>query len=395
MIKSTPSIVTNSVQKEVIKKTKDDKKNLKIPIKNIRNSNLFNELMEKKSNSKNLCEIDYIAYIKKIFFSPQSPNSKSNGTFIFGLAQPQNKVINYITNSDYNLSISKIAYINQRIGLERNDLNFYGNSIEIKEDLNNKLLAFISSAYKKEKILPIEPESNDLETINYFNDPKNQEYIESVNKLPRQDLIFKWSEFLSKNQEKVDIFQYVNNKKATVIEKNKIIEKLILKNTTEFVNQHQLEKFITDNNIFSCKNMKEARELLMTISNNEFDIHSIEIFNLFSMIQNHFFRNTSKLGLDFFNDNNVNIVMAWNTNGNQTISLDEVNNKPYKKGIRRTFSKFITVEPITYSEIRYINKNTSKFSDNLYRIKFDDDKVSFSSGLKNKWHQYNKEKLIS
>ncbi len=395
MIKSAPSITANSVPTKIIKNIKDDKKSLKISRENIEKSCLLNHLLKLKSNNENLSEIDYITNIKKIFFSPQSPNRKSNGISVFGINQSQNKVINHIIDSDYNLSISKIAYINQRIGLERNDLNIYGDRIEIKEDLNNKFFAFINSAYKKEKILPIKPDSNDLETINYFNDPKNQEYIETVNKLPKQDLIFKWSEYLSNNQDKVDIFQYLNNKKVSLVEKNKIIEKLILKNTTEFVNQHQLAKFITDNSIFSCKNMNEARELLMTMSNDEFDIHLIEIFNLFSLIQNHFFRNTSKLGLNFFNDNSVNIVMAWNTDGNQTISLEEVNNKPYKKGIRRTFSEFIAVEPITYSEIRHINKNTSKFADNLYRIKFDDDRLSFSSGLKGKWYEYNEEKFIS
>ncbi len=78
-----------------------------------------------------------------------------------------------------------------------------------------------------------------------------------------------------------------------------------------------------------------------------------EYLDLSELYMNHFFRNTSKLGLKFFASRGDDIVFAWHTGKGSKRDLCSVLNKPWTAGERRN-QQF---EPITYSEIRAVIKD--------------------------------------
>ncbi|WP_265503666.1 hypothetical protein, partial [Providencia heimbachae] len=212
----------------------------------------------------------------------------------------------------------------------------------------------------------------------------------------KEDVYFSyWKNILNENKYKTDIFNYIDSKEITIDEKTILLKKLIVKNTPDSVDADKLEKFIIENNILDCRSLSDMMNKLHELYTYKKDTLFSNTIGLLELIQNHFFRNTSKLGLKFFNDINASVIMAWNSDYESSLSLDKINQKEYKNGNRRSFENKGVVEPITYSEIRYLDKKSNIFNDSMARMILtqDQDKIAFSLGLKNQWGIYQQQEF--
>lgn len=206
-------------------------------------------------------------------------------------------------------------------------------------------------------------------------------------------LINDWLVFLTDNKHKIDIFSYVNSKALTQENKNNLIKKLILKNVSSKVSMPVLFAVFDEIKLFNAKSITEACECLR-----ESKLPLEHLSATFELIQQHFFRNTSKLGLSFFRMHGYAISIAWNKHGYmgkinpEMISLSAVLHKPFNQGERRLGN----AEPITYSEIRHVIRHQDEFDDLVYRINLQRKSVFLSSGINNEnWFEYKEPNLLS
>ena len=209
----------------------------------------------------------------------------------------------------------------------------------------------------------------------------------------KMDLAQKWKTYLQNNKNKVDIFRYLGSKNVSPEEKSRLLKKLIIKNIRDERDTHILHDFLIKNNLISSASLEMFKESLFQLPDSILKKSIAEIRLLPELIENHFFRNTSKLSFDFFNHQNFNLLFAWDSNEDSLISLPEVNLKPYKSMQKRKHNNRSAPEPVTYSEIRHLYKNKNKFSKNLHRISLSEDTVKFSHGLDGDWYTFDKKRL--
>ncbi|WP_156823157.1 hypothetical protein [Providencia sneebia] len=210
------------------------------------------------------------------------------------------------------------------------------------------------------------------------------------------DLLYKWHDYLKVNQTKLDVFHYVNAKNLSTDEKNKLIKNLLLKNSSGAVDIKNLDCFIKGNNLFDNKNIHQAERQLRTMYND--DCLSLEImYGIHELIQTHFFRNSSKLGVDFFNKNNITILSSWNKPSKiraEKITKMEIENKHYNNNERRVVGNQEIREPITFSEIRHMLRKYKNDTDGITRIFMDGDSIEFAAGIdKGQWIKQDKSTL--
>lgn len=221
------------------------------------------------------------------------------GIAIYGFSAPQLKSCHFIRSTKPEQSITTIAKLNRELDLTRFIFNHDDLYIEnIYYHLNQQLNFFIEALSK-----------NEPKHIPNFNDS----YLESC--------VYLWKMYINENSHKIDIFQYINSKSESIEDKSKIIYKLIIKNTPESVDAKKLHDFIIDNKIMSCKSLSDFKKKIMELDHDEKLNSKSTVIGLFELIQNHLFRNTSKVGLDFFNENIFSILMTWNDENIVPLSL--------------------------------------------------------------------------
>lgn len=271
----------------------------------------------------------------------------------------------------------------------------------IKKDLNidkgilmiatlNRILGLIK--YEHHQLRRAQGQSEKDMVINYIGTMGNNITAKNKSRI-NNELINSWVDVLSNNKHKTDVFSYINKKQLSLTDKSLLIKKLIVKNTASNINVESIFKVLDSIGIFNSSNIEEACDCLKKNA-----LPLSDIYTIFDLVQTHFFRNTSKLGLDFFKDNGYAISIAWNKDGfgqkinHKMISLEDVLNRPFKQGERR----FNNAEPITYSEIRHLVKYYHDFSDIIYRVSFQNQSVLFSSGISNEnWFEYKKRNILS
>ncbi|WP_413724242.1 hypothetical protein [Sodalis sp. RH16] len=186
------------------------------------------------------------------------------------------------------------------------------------------------------------------------------------------DLKSRWKNYLYANKEKLDpIIRIRTLLMQTAANGNKDnLEQFILKNTEADCNIEELCKHLKYLILkLGCKNSAELEQALESYKTEkgELLLSSENYKDLYHLYNFHFFRNTSKLGLEFFAEERFDIAYAWNTEENAEINLDEANYKPWKNGKRRDDIHLNRPvhEWITYSEIRSILRDkNSVFSSN-------------------------------
>ncbi|HHR5899932.1 TPA: hypothetical protein ACS7XC_000806 [Providencia alcalifaciens] len=229
--------------------------------------------------------------------------------------------------------------------------------------------------------------------INALSESKPKHHSNFGNKNP-ESYLYLWKEYLHKSRHKIDLFKYIHSKEISIEEKNNVIKKLIIKNTPSSVDSQELYDFIIENNIINCTSLTDFKKKITELKNNKNVDLDKYIIGLFELVQNHFFRNTSKLGLDFFNENAFSIVMTWNDAKNAPLSLEDIRQKTFKQGHRRLLDGQSHIEPITFSEIRHLDKHPEQFAHKIIRIITDDKHVAFSLGLEGHWGIYDKAEFL-
>lgn len=294
----------------------------------------------------------------------------SNGVAVYGFSDYQMGSCRFIRSTKPKTNIETIANFNKRIELIKYMVNYHTTNDKSLLHLFNTQLDNFTQALSEKMIRDEEVSMN------------------------KHDLLPLWEKKIHENKNKIDIFRYIANKNLSSEEKNELLYKLITKNTPESVDKNALHKFITENDILSCSCLEEAKVKINQVYEEKDKEVSIHMQGLFELIQNHFFRNTSKLGLDFFRANKYPIIMTWNADDKKTLSLNTIQQKEFKQGIRRSLNDHENIEPITFSEIRHLDRNIKKFSGYIYRMIQVGNTVNFSTGLQGNWYQFKKEEFL-
>ncbi|ETS30009.1 hypothetical protein BB987_20530 [Photorhabdus temperata] len=165
---------------------------------------------------------------------------------------------------------------------------------------------------------------------------------------------------------KLDIQSKINN---LIPKKKNFFSKLISKNEYQ-----KLDEFIYKNSNGNNLTMQRQRDILMTFASAENaddakkNLSETEQSWLKDIIATAFFRQTSKLGMDWFIEQlaspDFRFVVAG-YNGEKLTTDQIISDKPWKNGNRRKDGKDGYAEAITFSEIRH-----------AYRRKYDD-KIKF------------------
>lgn len=278
---------------------------------------------------------------------------------IYGFEDYQSNCLNYMHGIIKNQNTITIASLNHVINLIKLNSETFFTSFS---SLNQQLDCFIKALDNKAEINP--------------------------NMLPQEYnlLLEKWQYTLSNNKNKIDIFSYLASKDNTLAQQ-KTLKNLITKNTSNPKNTNFLLEFI-DKKVLPCQSLADFRKKLPKLYRNNPIECQLHLSGLFELIENHFFRNTSKLGLDFFKENDYSIVMAWNKNKEKALSLEYINKKDFKHGFRRLFNNKEHIEPITFSEIRHLDRNKNIFSDKAIRLLLTKESAAFSLGIEGKWAEY-------
>ena len=184
--------------------------------------------------------------------------------------------------------------------------------------------------------------------------------LERSTRRSKRDETKAWGEYLKSNKDKLDPIIKLN-KSLSLVEsdedKLKVVKEFCYKNTSSESDVDTLANFILD----------------MILNKNAKDVHDINHYGLpfditldFSeMFVKHFFRNTSKLGLEFFASNDIHIVFSWGDGLSGTLDLDVIQDKKWKAQQHRFSDKY---EPITFSEIRHVLRNPELFDSKVFKV---------------------------
>lgn len=350
---------------------------------------------------------EYQTYVKNHFFSKSTLSSSSNqkGCALYGFSQPRAELKQFLTSSEYDLPMSTIDYCNSTLGLCNNLGGVSGHNIEEDQKVINEFLRPLSMAsISAKKLQPFKTDSKNPDNIAYVANVDNRAEIIKDNKFFSDETVLKWAEYLNAHRNKVDLFTKVHDTKRTETEKEQYFKNVLFKNIRQIFSDgaltresvDRLTNFVKETGIFQCKNIDDYIEILMNhtselLANNS---SAINILNL--VIKNHFFRNTSKLGLDFFESENFDIIFNWSNCDKSTISTDDIHIKKFKARLSNPNDIVDTYEPITFSEIRHIEKNSEQFSKSIHRVVFSgDNDINFSKGFNGDWFTYQRNTLLS
>ncbi|HFF1653068.1 TPA: hypothetical protein ACGBIO_000736 [Providencia rettgeri] len=284
---------------------------------------------------------------------------------IYGISKHQLECADYMRAVNKEVQTIMIGSLNQSIGL--NKVNVYP-LCSVYGELDEQLNAFVNALENRSTV--------DADWV-------LKSYLPFVNQ---------WQVTLANNKHKIDIFQYLA-KKSNTQEQLKELKKLIIKNTSPKTNSDELYNFIK-NKILPCQSLSEFRAKLQDLYQTNKEDINWNSSGLFNLIENHFFRNTSKIGLNFFLQHHHSIILTWNQNDEKGFLLSDINQKNFKHGFRRLYNNKECIEPITFSEIRHLERNKSQFSNNIIRILLHNDSAMISKGFDDKWFEYKDSEMI-
>lgn len=286
---------------------------------------------------------------------------------IYGFVKVQEITAKFIDNLHKDYKYTTVAELNLRIGLG-------AQPTVVPEETDNCTYLKEINCFSKD-ITARKIDCRDMHPSTYYSEA----------------LLDKWITYLQENKSKTDVFSYINSKDINTNKKEALIEKLITKNIPSTIDTKSLNVFIKKYKLFDKGNINDAVLYLEKI-NKIGELSHNDIRGVYELTQRHFFRNSSKLGIDFFRENNIKILSSWNkseTEKPEKISVTDVIHKPYDNNVSRILNKVKICEPITYSEIRYMYKKYKNDTDSVIRFFLDKNSVEFAQGIaKGEWMKH-------
>lgn len=284
---------------------------------------------------------------------------------IYGISKYQLECADYMRAVNKEVQTIMIGSLNQRIGLTK--MNVYP-LCSVYGELDEQLSTFVNALENRSLV--------DADCL-------HKSYLPLLNQ---------WQETLANSQHKIDIFQYLA-KKSNTQEQLKELKKLIIKNTPPETDSAELYNFIK-NKILPCQSLSAFQTKLQALYQTDKEDIDCNSSGLFNLIENHFFRNTSKVGLTFFLQNHHSIVFSWNQNDEEGLLINDIKQKKFKHGFRRLYNNKEYIEPIVFSEIRHLERNKNQFSNNIIRIQLHSESVMISNDFDEKWFEYKDSEII-
>lgn len=184
---------------------------------------------------------------------------------------------------------------------------------------------------------------------------------------PTRGELKKWCRFLNKNADKLDVFaKHINNKSLGEIKafvtKNFINEDgkppsdaIVTLYATAFMGLSKKENV---QNGITHQMVREVNKVIKSESNEPNSRCNIETRIIYHILNTAFFRQTSKLGLDFFAEQlKTEINFVWVKYDGNSLTEEDINEKSWK-GINQQPTHY---EPITYSEARHVTQKRREF----------------------------------
>ena len=359
---------------------------------------------------KNTTEVlkynEYCQYIKENFFSDSTDNStQKNGIVNYGFAGPRIRTTKLLQQSEFKKPIFNIDYLNERLNLKNSFILIKHDDLKKRIGAINSMLQPLSHITLSEKSLePITVFFENPDNTMLIHDEKTQDYFLYSFKLPSNKMTFEWRDFINQHRNKVDIFNHINEETLPSSMKDKKLTDIILKNleplsSEEGFRRYNITKifdFMKKKDIYNCKSIEDFRLKLLDLSSEDLFTYSDEINNLIIITMNHFFRNTSKIGMDFLVKENCHILFTWDNYYNNFILDDHIYQKAYKENFQDADESFNKYEPITYSEIRHLYKNKDKFRNHLHRISISEKEqdICFAAGFNGTWFGFKNHDFI-
>ncbi|MDH0343785.1 hypothetical protein [Chromobacterium haemolyticum] len=190
---------------------------------------------------------------------------------------------------------------------------------------------------------------------------------------PAAPILQAWADYLGAHHTRLDPFIRLNALLANVPpeERSAVATRFVLKNTSG-----DCRTETTVNNLLhlvhacGCKN---ADDVVAALGKLTLDRH--DLLDLSELFIKHFFRNSSKLGLEFFAKQGAEIAFAWNDAGRGKMDLEAIRQKPWQEQQRRFQHSY---EPITYSEVRSVLRQPELFDGKVSKVYFADDGVELA-----------------
>ncbi|OQS22793.1 hypothetical protein [Chromobacterium violaceum] len=187
-------------------------------------------------------------------------------------------------------------------------------------------------------------------------------------------IVHAWADYLSAHHSRLDPFARLNALLADVPpeELSALVTRFVLKNTSGDCNTEK-----TVNNLLylvqdcGCKKAEDVVDKLFEVTWGDRDL-----LDLSELFIKHFFRNSSKLGLEFFAKQGAEIAFAWNDPSCGKMDIEAIQQKPWKEQQRRFQDSY---EPITYSEVRSVLRQPELFDDKVSKVYFADDGVELAA----------------
>ncbi|WP_258089445.1 hypothetical protein [Serratia liquefaciens] len=321
----------------------------------------------KKINLSLSKNIHCVTFLQKNVFpnriSNRISNPKISPVAVYGFEEPQMGVNKFVKKCNSIVITKTVAELNEVLGIVR---YLYPEKYAISDYYTGGIARSIN------ELAGMVKRARPPETI-----------AKSNRDVFSHKLLNKWCLYLKENKNKTDVFYYISKFRTLPhAKKEHLLKKLIVKNTSSFVEQGRVFEFIEKSGLFLCNNLTEASVIIEKEMCSGKGIANNVIYGVFELMQSHFFRNTSKLGLDFFRENKFHIMMAWNNHdGIGKISLPVVKNKFFDSLSRRNINGHEMIEPITFSEIRHVIKHEQDFEGKITRVSMHGDRIELSEGI--------------
>ncbi|ALP43629.1 hypothetical protein [Aeromonas schubertii] len=160
----------------------------------------------------------------------------------------------------------------------------------------------------------------------------------------QRERVTQWADFLHQNHDRIDILGKLKNKSEDEI------KSFLTKNVPPYLLEPMSPQEITTlakelKDISAMPSPDDRRAALANLG----DAYTVE-----KMLNTAFFRQTSKLGLEFFQSTGAKVAFAWQDFDGREVERRDLHTKPWKSGMTRAPDYN---EPITYSEMRHVERH--------------------------------------
>ncbi|GGY24050.1 hypothetical protein [Paludibacterium paludis] len=193
---------------------------------------------------------------------------------------------------------------------------------------------------------------------------------------PTAPILKAWVAYLGANHQRLDPFARLHSLLAAVppADRPGVVTSFVLKNTSGDCHTESLVNRLLDLvGPLGCNNAGDVNAILDSLN-----LTPHEMLDLSELFIKHFFRNSSKLGLEFFAKQGAEIVFAWNDASPGKMDMESIRQKPWQENLRRFQTGH---EPITYSEIRSVQRHPELFDGKVSRAYFDRDGLELADAL--------------